>query len=215
MNFLRLPALCALALTISVASGATFSNLGPITISDSGAANPYPSTINVTGMGSIVSVTVDLFGLSHTWPDDLQALLVSPSGTPVLLMANAGSGFDITAVNLTFDDAALSSLPDSGQIVSGVYQTSIYGTTQDFSVGGGGAPAPPYQTPLASLIGQGADGIWSLYIYDDVSGDSGSLSGGWALNINDAPAAIPEPATTAMVVAGLALCALGIRRRKS
>jgi hypothetical protein len=166
-------------------------------------------------MGLISNITVDLFGLSHTWPDDLQILLVSPSGTSVLLMADAGGPVDISGVNLTFDDAAASALPDSTQIFSGTYRPSDFGSTLDFSAGSGGAPAPPYQSLLASLIGQNANGDWSLFIYDDTGADAGSLSGGWALNINSSRSAIPEPATTAMVVAGLALCALGLRRRKA
>lgn len=46
-----------------------------------GAATPYSSTIEVSGVsGSIVSVVVRLNGLSHTFPDDLDIVLVGPSG---------------------------------------------------------------------------------------------------------------------------------------
>lgn len=212
MNLRTLPALCALALTISAASAATFSNLGPITIPNSGAASPYPSTINVAGQGLITSITVDLFGFTHTFPDDVNVLLVSPTGTAVDLMGDAGGTGDIINVDLTFDDAAATAIPDGAQLSSGTYRPFQYGA-QDYSLGGGGAPAGPYQSLLASLIGQNPNGDWRLFVFDDAGGDVGSLSG-WALNINGT-SAIPEPATTVMMAAGLALCALSLRRRKA
>ncbi|MFM6308461.1 MAG: hypothetical protein ACKPGB_09370, partial [Dolichospermum sp.] len=54
-----------------------FSNPNPITIPDSGTSTPYPSTINVSGLsGNINSLKVTLTNLSHTWPDDIDVLLV-------------------------------------------------------------------------------------------------------------------------------------------
>ncbi|MGQ9550480.1 MAG: hypothetical protein ACUVWS_17840, partial [Roseiflexus sp.] len=56
-----------------------------------GAATPNPSTIEVSGVsGSIVSVVVRLNGLSHTFPDDLDIVLVGPSGQAVMLMSDVG-----------------------------------------------------------------------------------------------------------------------------
>ncbi|MFM6671066.1 MAG: S8 family serine peptidase, partial [Dolichospermum sp.] len=57
-----------------------FSNPNPITIPDSGTSTPYPSTINVSGLsGNINSLKVTLTNLSHTWPDDIDVLLVGPT----------------------------------------------------------------------------------------------------------------------------------------
>ena len=54
---------------------------GAITINDAGTATPYPSTCVVSGLsGSISDVNVQLAGLSHTYPDDIDMLLVSPGG---------------------------------------------------------------------------------------------------------------------------------------
>ena len=214
MNFRTLSALCVLALTISAASGATFSNLGPITIpaeGTSGPAAPYPSTINVAGLGSITSITVDLFGFTHTFPDDVDILLVGPTGLSVILMSDVGGGFDVSGLNLTLDDSG-AALPDNEVLTSGIFQPTNVGTGDIFQAP---APADPYGSLLASLIGSDPNGTWSLFVIDDVGADVGSFSGGWALNINDAPAAIPEPATTVLMAAGLALCALGLRRRKA
>ena len=76
------------------ASAATFSNNHGITINDSSencsppgpstapaSATPYPSEIAVSGLGSSVSaLNVSVSGLSHTLPDDIGLLLVSPAG---------------------------------------------------------------------------------------------------------------------------------------
>ena len=136
----------------------------------------------------------------------------SPSGVTVFLMSDAGTGIGISGINVTFDDAAPTSLPDANLLASGAYRpTNHPGSPDTFAAP---APAGPYGSFLALLIGSDPNGVWSLYVNDDVGGDTGAISGGWALNI-DAASQIPEPATTAMVVAGLALCAFGARRRKS
>ena len=64
----------------------TFSNPAAITINDAAVASPYPSTINVSGLGGTVTrVTVRLIGLSHTFPDDIDMLLVGPGGHVAVL----------------------------------------------------------------------------------------------------------------------------------
>jgi hypothetical protein len=46
----------------------------------SGNASPYPSVINIGGLGSPVqSVSVQLIDLNHTFPDDIDVLLVGTS----------------------------------------------------------------------------------------------------------------------------------------
>jgi subtilisin-like proprotein convertase family protein len=179
------------------ATAGTFSNTASITINDStetqcdvvGTATPYPSDIAVSGLtGTVSSVTVTLTGLSHTFPDDVDVLLVGPQGQKVLLMADSGGGSDLDNVNLTFDDAASNSLPDSDQIVTGTYKPTI-GTTNgaegcdhpaDFP---SPAPAGPYDSALSAFSGTNPNGTWSLYVIDDASADSGSISGGWSLTI--------------------------------
>ena len=155
----------------------TFHNTGPFP----SPCTPYPSTINVTGQGFILKVTVRLFGINHTFPDDIEVLLVSPSGQKVTLMGDAGGSPDSVNVNITLDDGAVSSLPDSGGLVSGTFRPTYFGT------GNSGFPAPapagPYSTTLSAFNGMNANGIWSLYVVDDTIGDIGSISGGWGLSI--------------------------------
>lgn len=194
-TFLVLTAIPAFAAT------GTFSNSTPISIPNgapgttSGPADVYPSNIVASGFtGNITDVNVSLLDFSHTFPDDVNVLLVGPGGQNVLLMSDAGSGTDVNNLNLTFDQAAGAAIPDGGPLVSGTYLPSIY-TPQDFP-----APAPvqPYGTSLDLFNGTAPNGTWSLYVFDDAGADVGSIAGGWSLEITDdgivaPPAALPPP----------------------
>src|SRR4051812_21289739 len=58
-----------------------FFNPAPITLPDQGPAGTYPSDINVSGMnGTITSLTLTLNKLSHQRVQELQLLLVAPTG---------------------------------------------------------------------------------------------------------------------------------------
>ena len=162
-------------------SSAAFTNSGGISIPLQGAATPYPATIDVSGVGgSLTKATVTFNKLTHTSPDDIDALLVSPTGQKMLLMANAGGLNAVNGVTLTFDDAAAAFLPDSTQIVSGTNKPSPYFPVTIFPAP---APAAPYATNLATFNGSNPNGTWSLYILDDAALNSGMISNGWSLNL--------------------------------
>jgi subtilisin-like proprotein convertase family protein len=158
-------------------------NATPITIPDSGPGNPYPSTINVSGLsGPVVDVDVTLHGLTHTWPDDLDVLLIGPGGQSVLLLSDVGGSGSISGIELTLDDAAADSLPDGSFLTSGAFQPT------NFDFGGADvfpAPAPsgPYGSFLSEFNGSDPNGDWSLYVLDDAGADLGIVSGGWTLTI--------------------------------
>ncbi len=179
-----------IALTAASAGATVFPNAGAITIpTGPGQSTPYPSTISVSGLtGTIVDVNATLTGITHTYPDDIDILLVGPAGQKVVLMADTGGSTDITGVTLTFDDSAASSLPDATTISSGTYKPTIGATAGGFpdTVGfDGTAPAPsgPYSAALSAFNATAPNGTWSLFVYDDSAGDSGSISGGWSLDI--------------------------------
>ncbi|MBG89377.1 MAG: hypothetical protein CMO80_21120, partial [Verrucomicrobiales bacterium] len=167
----------------------TFDNSALITIPETvsvpavGKASPYPATISVTGVEGLVNrVKVKLNRLTHTWPADLDILLVAPSGQSVLLMSDAGSGNSVNNATLTFDDNALLELPnEAGLIVSTSYRPTDY-APQDFFP----APAPqgPYTNGLNDLSGINPNGTWSLYVYDDTDLSFGNLLEGWSLELN-------------------------------
>jgi uncharacterized repeat protein (TIGR01451 family) len=144
-----------------------------------GQGAPYPSTLTISGVTGVVSeATVNFFGLSHTFPSDINALLVSPAGTNVLLMAHAGANYSISGVNLFFDDAG-APLPQSSQIHSGTNRPTAY---SPITLLPSPAPPGPYGSILANLNGWSPNGTWSLYTFDDTGADSGLLNG-WGLTL--------------------------------
>jgi uncharacterized repeat protein (TIGR01451 family) len=156
-----------------------FTNGQQITIPDIGAANPYPSVINVAGVtGQVGKVTVTLSGLTHTYPHDVSALVVGPSGASVLVLSHAADVSSVSDVTLTFDDAADSELPGTGQMSTGTWKPSVYSPSPIFS---NPAPAGPYSSLLSDFNGLNPNGNWSLYVLDDNAGDSGYIANGWSL----------------------------------
>jgi subtilisin-like proprotein convertase family protein len=181
-------AVLAATLALAVTSwAAVISNSSPISIPDSGEATPYPATINVSGLsGTITDVDVALGRMSHTWPDDVSALLVGPSGQNVMLMSDVGGGADLNGVELTFDDEAPGTLPDSAPITAGTYKPTRVSAEDDYPSPislPSPAPAGPYGASLSSLDGAAPNGTYSLYVYDDATGDAGQIAGGFSLDI--------------------------------
>ena len=180
--------LCAITTTSDVL---TFSNSGAIPVpgaGTSGPANPYPSDITVGGVtGTVSKVTVTLRNFSHTFPDDVDVLLVGPTGVKLILMSDALGSADATALTYTFDSAAGAFLPDGAAAASGTYRPTNYSAGDTFA---DPAPSAPYLSPgpdgadsLAAFNGLNPNGTWSLYVTDDVGGDVGSIAGGWDLTI--------------------------------
>ena len=54
------------------------------------------------------------------------------------------------------------------------------------------APSPSSATTLSTFDGTAPNGIWSLYVIDDASGDRGTIAGGWCLTVT-AQAATTTP----------------------
>ena len=163
-----------------------FANTGAIVINDNNPATPYPSTIKVSGLsGNIVKVTATLIGVQHTFPSDISMLLVGPNNQSVVLMSRAGGGVSVPApgVRLTFDDLG-GTLPQFTGLGTGTYKPADYKPADSFFNAGtsGGPPAGPYSKTLNAFTGN-PNGVWSLYVQDDISPDSGIITGGWLLSI--------------------------------
>ena len=183
-----------------VASSQTFSNPGVITIPAAGTgastgspSSPYPSSITVAGAPTTISrLTVTLSNFNHTFPDDVDILLVSPTGRKMIILSDAGSSTVATNLNFTLDDDAASQPPDGAGTTSGTFRPANYGTVQDpFPAP---APAGPYlsaapggsdtlTSAFTGVLGGNPNGTWSLYVVDDAAGDVGSFSGGWSLTL--------------------------------
>jgi uncharacterized repeat protein (TIGR01451 family) len=186
----------------------TFSNPAAITIQDDAAAALYPSEIAVSGFpagSTIDKVTVTIHNFSHEFPDDVDILLVGPSGQNAIIWSDVGGGDAVLAANLvtiTLDDAAASDLPDDGPITPGTFRPTNVGGGDAFPAP---APAPVGGSALSTFNGTDPNGTWQLYVVDDASGDVGAIAGGWSLDIATEPVAnlsITKTANKDVVIAG-------------
>ena len=140
-----------------------------------GPATPYPWILNFDTEGAIVrKVVVRLQQIAHTYPDDIDVLVVGPQGQSAVIMSDAGGELDIADQTITFDDEAPADLPDAGPLTEGTYRPTNYAPADgDFA-----APAPPapYGSQLSVFKGTNPTGQWRLYVSDDAFGDSGGIS---------------------------------------
>jgi subtilisin-like proprotein convertase family protein len=140
----------------------------PIPIQDN---STHTSTISVADDKMVVKVRVGM-NITHTYTGDIEATLIAPNGTRVLLVADrGGSGNNFT--DTIFDDEA------------------------DTPIGSGSAPFTgsfrPEQ-PLSAAAGINATGDWVLEVVDDAGQDTGSLDD-WMLMLTYPPQACGPKAT--------------------
>jgi len=161
----------------------SFTNSTPITIPDSGASTPYPSTITVNGLsGTLTNVSVTIFGFGHTCPNDVDILLVGPSGDKAMIMSDVGASIDVNNITFTLSDLSTTTLPSATILINNmVYQPTDYAPTEVLPAP---APAGPYTSALSVFTNKVYNGVWSLYVFDDGPGDLGSLARGWSLTLN-------------------------------
>jgi|SRR5215208_2620540 subtilisin-like proprotein convertase family protein len=191
--------LATMLAAVLVASGVTLAaplhSGGKITINDAtfdettqtttvGTATPYPSEIVVSGLpGLITDVNVVLRGFSHTFPEDVDMLLIGPSGNlNAILMSDVGAGEDVRNKTLALDDQATDSLPDSSQITRGTFQPVDYDTEPGDIDTFPSAPIQGVGSALSIFNNTNPNGTWRLYVVDDANADVGQLRG-WALEI--------------------------------
>ncbi len=145
----------------------------PLGDTGGGVASPYPQTIAISGvLGVVTDVNVTLNGVSHTFPDDMDVLLVGPQGQKTLLMSDACGNTDVNNFLWIFDDEAFQAMSDNGTCIP------ISNQPTDFEVGDlfpAPAPVGPYGTTLSVFDGVNPNGNWQLYINDDAGADAGYI----------------------------------------
>jgi subtilisin-like proprotein convertase family protein len=161
----------------------TFESNTAVTINDNAPATPYSTTVAVSGLTGNKLVTLELTGLTHTFPNDIDALLVGPGGQKFLAVSDSGGGGDVSNLTISFRDAA-AALPSDTQWVAGSFRPHNIDTTTDVLP----APAPtaPFENPAPagtatftsafSTNGTALNGTWTLWIRDDVGQDVGTLA---------------------------------------
>jgi large repetitive protein len=168
------------SVTLTLDSTISFSNQNLITVpTTAGNATPYPSSLVVSGFPT-TGVTVKkvlISGVSHTWPDDLDILLQSPTGTNVILMSDVGGSTDIVSQNFIFQDGS-PALSNAGPITGGTYSPTNIGSPDTWSAPGPGAFTQA--SPAISMFTGDMNGTWHLLVTDGFGADGGTIKS-WAI----------------------------------
>lgn len=151
-------------------------------------ASPYPSVKFLSGLpATTTKVVIHVHGLSHGSPDDVRLVIMSPTFVAVELMRNCGGSTAVGGglqsggvchggVELVFDQAAGSFLPDSGGFSSGTFKPTQFGVAANLPMP---APQMPYLTTLAAFNGADPNGAWSLWVADDLGIFPGKICSGF------------------------------------
>lgn len=162
----------------------------PITIPSAGTASSYPAELDLSVPGSEVTrVRVDLYGLFHTWPEDLDLLLVGPEGQKAMLVSDAGFDRSVFGSTLSIDDQAPRPAPENGILTIGRYLPTDIDPGETMPAP---APAGPYGTSLSVFNGTNPNGTWRLFVNDDSSLASGRLLG-WGLRVESQDPPVDPP----------------------
>jgi predicted extracellular nuclease/plastocyanin/subtilisin-like proprotein convertase family protein len=136
-----------------------------------GPTNPVTSTLTITGSGALDKVEVSGIVITHTYASDLDVYLISPQGTRVELFTDICGGDAWRAGNTYFDlNPRASNLigsrcpPRSGSSTAQI----VYRPEGD----------------LDTLVGQSANGVWTLEITDDFPKADDGVLYGWGLRIS-------------------------------
>jgi subtilisin-like proprotein convertase family protein len=146
----------------------------PLAIPDAtgpGSPGTVNSTLNFSVNGTITdaNLTVDI---AHTWNDDIELRLTSPSIAVQLLWQDCGGSSDNTQVTIDQDAAALSTCPSTGSVTGTVRPTD--GTT--------GTPVATSGT-MDAFDGSMSGGVWTLNVTDDSNICTGTLNA-WSLTLD-------------------------------
>jgi hypothetical protein len=181
-----------------------FKNTAPISITNAPTANPYPSTIQVSGAtANTFRIRVTLYDLYIDSGNDLEVLVVGPNGAKYVLVADVGGTFAVPVsrpVTLTFADYPDAVVSSVAPLTTGIYKPTTCGVVGDFPAP---APAGPYvqpgctvarsnaQTLYGNFAGTSANGAWNLYVRSDNGaprpGEAnvvlGEITGGWGIEL--------------------------------
>lgn len=142
----------------------------------------------------LLSLELEVAGLSHSTPADIDLYLVDPFGATLVVMLDRGDGVALSDATLTFNDGGSALPTDPNPLVDGATYASE-------------GLGDPFVSSFGEFTMPGTD-AWKLLVVDD----GGSLGGGsfesWTLR----GTVVPEPATLSLLALG-GIAAL--RRRRS
>jgi subtilisin-like proprotein convertase family protein len=151
----------------------------PMPISASGTPTINSTLVIPAASNEIIADLNISVNITHSWINDLTAILIGPDGTQVQLVAAPCASSPINNIVATFDD-------EGSPVVCG----------NNPGIGGTVVPLQP----LSAFDGFESAGTWTLRISDAWNLDGGSLLG-WSLNVCSAqPLAVGENQLTNFVV---------------
>jgi subtilisin-like proprotein convertase family protein len=109
------------------------------------------SVINIPGVTPITDINIGI-NLTHTYDADLTITIIHGTTTVTLASQNGGSGDNFT--NTIFDDEATASIVNSYAPFTGSYRPLLL---------------------LSAFDGANLQGDWTLSVYDNADGDTGTL----------------------------------------
>jgi subtilisin-like proprotein convertase family protein len=152
-------------------TSSTTSKLGPVPISDN--ATTFDSLL-ISGAGSSI-LEVELYlDLRHTSNQDLDIVLISPTGAQALVTTDGGGSFDDVFRGTLFD-------VDAPTPVTDTLFTNLVAVPLAAPEGG-----------FDAFVGLNPNGTWQLRITDDNTGELGTLDR-WDLTVRTVPAPTVPP----------------------
>lgn len=156
-----------------------FANTTPVTI-EASTVGTYTSTVSVSGLDRHIWDVDVRTAVTHSFSTDIDMTVTSPAGTIVTLTTDNGSDKDNVFNGTLWDDSA-----DPGGPAPYTTQDRIV-TDRSYTNLLTAATVTP-EEPLGAFRGEDPNGVWTLTVVDDASGDGGSLNS-WGLLITTMPA---------------------------
>ncbi len=142
------------------------------------------SVINLSGTGNVSSgniVTVTL-NITHTWNSDLDVYLVGPGNCGTLELTTDNGGLTDNYTNTVLSTNATTLVTTGNGPFTGTFRPE--GTISTAPVLASGTGGGTYTLPNTAISGCPINGNWTLRVFDDASGDLGSLQN-WSLLISE------------------------------
>ena len=170
---------CKNSVQTLVANGGNISGVST-TISSGNVNLAIPDYNMSTGVSQVLSVNtipenatitnIDVtFNITHTWDSDVIINLEAPNGKIVNLVAKEGSLEDNFTNTIITSNTSVSSIVGNSAPFTGTFQAELASNTNASS------PTPAINTQLFSDLFSIPNGDWKLRVYDDISGDTGTL----------------------------------------
>ncbi len=195
--FLLVAATLSGALLASASASAaeySFTNGSAITTPSQGQATPAASRLYVGGVrGPVTDIEVQLNGVTHPRPRDLDVLLVAPDGTRSIVMSDACGSVAMSNRTLVLkgDGFLIPEMPETLACPSTYYLATNHLFPDSW-------PASPGNnfSLLRSFRRKALNEDWRLLVVDDEAGSSGTIARGWTLRFTTGPVDTLVPGTS-------------------